>query len=58
VPALSELRLAKDRPERFGSPLLLLETFVGPQRFYGTIYRAANWQEVGDTRAYRRTRTG
>jgi hypothetical protein len=24
--------------------------------FHGTIYRAANWVHVGDTRGYRRTR--
>ncbi len=50
VLALSERRMARDWPERFGYPLLLLETFVDPQRFHGTIYRAANWQEVGETR--------
>lgn len=43
---------------RFGFPLLLLEAFVDPTRFVGTIYRAANWQYVGDTRGYRRTREG
>jgi hypothetical protein len=58
VLALSERRLASDWPARFGYPLLLLETFVDPQRFHGTIYRAANWQEVGETRGYRRARTG
>jgi len=58
VLALSERRLASDRRERFGYPLLLLETFVDPQRFHGTIYRAANWCYVGDTRGFRRTRTG
>lgn len=58
VLALSERRLAEDWPARFGYPLLLLETFVDPQRFHGTIYRAANWHELGETRGYRRTRTG
>ena len=58
VLALSERRLARDWQERFGYPLLLLETFVDPQRFHGTIYRAANWRYVGDTRGYRRTRSG
>ena len=38
--------------------MLLLETFVDPRRFHGTIYRAANWRYVGDTRGYRRTRGG
>jgi hypothetical protein len=58
VLALSERRLAQDWRERFGYPLLLLETFVDPRRFHGTRYRAANWRYVGDTRGYRRTRTG
>jgi hypothetical protein len=57
VPASSERRLAKDRPERFSYPLLLLETVVDPQRFHGTIYRAANRHVVSDTRSFRRTRT-
>jgi len=26
-----------------------LETFVDPERFAGTCYRAANWQELGLT---------
>jgi len=38
--------------------LLLLETFVDPQRFRGTVYRAANWVYVGNTRGFRRTRLG
>nr|WP_240905551.1 Druantia anti-phage system protein DruA [Thiorhodococcus mannitoliphagus] len=58
VLALSERRLAQDWRARFGYPLLLLETFVDPQRFRGTIYRAANWRYVGDTCGYRRTRDG
>ena len=44
--------------ERFGHPLWLLETFVDPRYFHGTIYRAANWQYVGNTRGFRRTRAG
>ena len=54
--ALCERRIAQDWQERFGYPLLLLETFVDPQYFHGTIYRAANWLYVGDTRGFRRTR--
>ena len=58
VLALSERRLAQDWPTSFGYPLLLLETFVDPSRFAGTIYRAANWRYAGDTRGFRRTRAG
>jgi len=36
----------------------LLETFVDPQRFQGTVYKAANWLYVGDTKGFRRTRHG
>ncbi len=56
--SLCERRLKHDWRERFGHPLWLLETFVDPRYFHGTVYRAANWQYVGDTRGFRRTRTG
>jgi len=50
--------LASDWEETFGHGVLLLETFVDPQRFRGTVYRAANWVYVGNTRGFRRTRRG
>jgi hypothetical protein len=56
--SLCERRLAQDWSERFGHPLWLLETFVDPRYFHGTIYRAANWEYVGTTRGFRRTRGG
>ena len=56
--SLCERHLTQDWPNRFGHPLWLLETFVDPRRFHGTIYRAANWVYVGDTRGFRRTREG
>lgn len=56
--ALCERRIGQDWCERFGHPLWLLETFVDPRFFRGTLYRAANWEYVGDTRGYRRTRSG
>lgn len=31
---------------------LFAETFVEPNRFEGTCYRAANWNEIGTTRGY------
>ena len=58
VLALCERRLSGDWLERFGHPLLLLETFVDPQRFHGTVYRAANWTCVGLTQGFRRTAAG
>ena len=48
-----ERRLVSDWPKRFGHPLLLLETFVDPSRFRGTIYRASNWLCLGHTRGYK-----
>ena len=58
VLSLTERRGVADWRERFGHPLLLLETFVDPQRFHGGVYRAANWLELGLTQGYRRTRQG
>ena len=56
--SLCRRRIQADWRERFGYPLLLLETFVDPTRFTGTIYQAANWRYVGDTRGYQRIRGG
>lgn len=56
--ALCKKRLVADWPERFGHPLLLVETFVDPERFLGTIYKASNWSFLGHTRGFRRTRQG
>lgn len=56
--ALCCRRLPGDWLERFGHALLLLETFVDPQRFHGTVYRAANWSCVGLTQGFRRTGSG
>ena len=38
--------------------MLLLETFVDPSRFHGTVYRAANWHCVGQTRGFARAGAG
>jgi hypothetical protein len=56
--SLCQRRLPRDWQERFGHRLVLLETFVDPQRFQGTVYRAANWLYLGYTRGFRRTRQG
>jgi len=52
--ALCERRLSEDWRAAFGHSILLLETFVDPTRHRGTLYQAANWQYVGDTRGFRR----
>ena len=33
----------------YGHPIYLLETFIDPERFRGSSYRAANWIVVGET---------
>lgn len=58
VLSLCQKRLPRDWKNTFGHPLVLLETFVDPQRFNGTVYRAANWLYVGETRGFRRTGKG
>jgi len=42
-------RISRDWQAKYGHPVALLETFVEQQRFRGTVYRAANWQRVGQT---------
>ena len=58
VLALCEKRLPGDWQERFGHPLLLMETFVDPLRFFGTVYKASNWSFVGHSKGFQRTRRG
>lgn len=47
-------RLEQDWRDQFGHPVLLVETFVDPQRFRGTCYRSANWQALGRTQGFAR----
>ena len=42
-------RIGKDWQEVYGHPVYYLETFIDPQRFSGTCYRAANWVCLGLT---------
>jgi len=56
--SLCQKRLLADWQAAFGHLVVLLETFVDPQRFRGTTYKAANWLYVGDTKGFRRTRHG
>jgi hypothetical protein len=42
-------RVGRDWERMYGHPIHLLETFVDPDRFRGTCYRAANWMVVGET---------
>lgn len=42
-------RLSDDWMERYGHPVAMVETFVDPARFSGTVYTAAGWVELGQT---------
>jgi hypothetical protein len=41
--------LSADWQRLYGHPIYYLETFIDPQRFRGTCYRAANWKVLGVT---------
>ena len=58
VLGLSARWLCGDMLARRGHPVLLAETFVDPALYRGTCYRAAGWEEVGETRGYARRRGG
>ena len=51
---LSCQRLAEDWRQHFGHPVLAVETFVDPQRYKGTCYRAAGWERLGPTQGCQR----
>jgi phage protein U len=42
-------RLSDDWRTRYGHPVLLVETFVDPAHFAGTLYSASGWTELGST---------
>ncbi len=44
--------LRKDWSDRFHEDLLLVETFVDPLFFQGTVYKASNWKNLGKTKGY------
>jgi hypothetical protein len=56
--ALCHKRLPIDWLNTFGHSVLLLETFVDPLYFHGTVYKAANWQYLGNTKGFRRNGKG
>lgn len=43
-------RLCDDWHARYGHPVLVVETFVDPERFQGSVYRASGWTELGRTK--------
>ncbi len=42
-------QISADWQRIYGHPIYFLETFVDPERFRGTCYRAANWVVMGKT---------
>jgi hypothetical protein len=56
--SLCQKRLSANWQTVFDHPVVVLETFVDPQRFRGTLYRAANWIYLVNTKGFRRTRRG
>ena len=41
--------LSADWQQLYAHPIYFVETFIDPQRFAGTCYRAANWKVMGQT---------
>lgn len=52
--ALCAQRLDADWRQAHGHGLLLGESFIDPERYQGTCYRAAGWQRLGRTSGYAR----
>jgi hypothetical protein len=42
-------RLSADWQTHYGHPVLVVETFVDPDQFCGTVYTANGWEELGQT---------
>ncbi len=47
-------RLSPDWQQRWGHPLALVETFVDPEQFRGTLYQCSGWIQLGRTQGYGR----
>jgi len=49
-------RLSQDWTDLYGHGVLVAESFVDPQQFLGTCYKASGWTLLGHTQGYRRSR--
>lgn len=49
-------RLSQDWAGAYGHEVLIAETFVDPQHFSGTCYKASGWTLLGKTQGYKRSR--
>jgi len=54
VMALNLARLSEDWQQAYGHPILLVESFVDPQLFRGTAYKASGWKMLGCTSGFKR----
>jgi len=58
VLSLSTQRLSADWQERYGHSVLVVETFVDPEQYSGTLYSASGWSELGKTDGFKRVQRG
>lgn len=49
-------RLSADWEQVYGHAVLVAETFVDPERFRGTTYKASGWTLLGETKGFARSR--
>jgi len=49
-------RLSSDWAASYAHELLVAESFVDPELFRGTAYKASGWQSLGETKGYSRVR--
>jgi hypothetical protein len=49
-------RLSQDWQTHYGHPVLVVESFVDPDQFCGTVYTANGWEELGQTDGWGRHR--
>jgi hypothetical protein len=49
-------RLSGDWQTRYAHPVLVVESFVDPEQFCGTVYTASGWLELGQTDGFGRVR--
>ena len=47
-------QLSQDWQERWGHPVVLVETFVDPRYYQGTAYKVSGWSHLGKTAGWKR----
>ena len=52
--AVNTARLSQDWLQTYGHPIVLVESFVDPERFRGTAYKAAGWRILGYSSGHKR----